>query len=265
MTADIRDLSFVSEFQDFYSEVIRLRHLAENGAASEEPSFGVLADTPEEKAPGEKHAQYISTRLAELMDRQALFAGRSVGEIGYRLYREVQYVMAALADETFLNLEIQGKAWSGRDYWLRHLLETQLFDSHNAGQEIFSRLDRLLDQPERSYTDIYAVYLLALSLGFRGKYWGVDDGGLLQRYRARLFARVYRRQPELFSGHNRLFPEAYRHTLSEGAAKRLPAPSRWFAALALAVLVWLGVTWIFWDHLTSDLEASVHKILPGTK
>ncbi|HEY7392973.1 MAG TPA: DotU family type IV/VI secretion system protein [Bryobacteraceae bacterium] len=260
MTADIRDLSFVSEFQDFYSEVIRLRHLAENGAAFEDASLETSAGSS-----GEKEAQFISARLAELMDRQALFAGRSVGEIGYRLYREVQYVMAALADETFLRLQIGGKAWAGRDYWLHHLLETRLFDSHNAGEEIFSRVDRLLDQPERSYTDIYAVYLMALSLGFRGKYWGVDDGGILLRYRARLFARVYRRQPELFSGHNRLFPEAYRHTLSEGAAKRLPAPSRWFAALALAVLVWLGVTGVLWNHLTSDLEASVHKIVPGAK
>ncbi|HLI83552.1 MAG TPA: DotU family type IV/VI secretion system protein [Bryobacteraceae bacterium] len=254
MPTDLRDLSFISEFQDFYSEVIRLRRFAESGASPETTP----SDPPSaEIVPASSPAQFISARLSELMDRQALFAGRSVGEIGYRLYREVQYVMAALADETFLRLD-----WPGRDYWARHLLETQLFDSHNAGEEIFARMDRLLDQPERSYTDIYAVYLMALSLGFRGKYWGADDGGCLERYRARLFARVYRRQPELFSGQSRLFPESYRHTLSEGAARRLPAPSRWFAALALAVLLWFGITWLLWDNLTGDLEASVHKILP---
>lgn len=266
MPGDLRDLSFISEFQDFYSEVIRLRRLAETGAGLESaPSDFLTSSDTSDGASGDAQAQFISARLSELMDRQALFVGRSAGEIGYRLCQEVHYVMAALADETFLRLDINGKAWSGRDYWTRHLLETQLFDSHNAGEEIFARMDRLLDQPERSYTDIYAVYLMALSLGFRGKFGGMDDCGVLQRYRARLFTRVYRRQPELFSGQHRLFPESYRHTLSEGVAKRLPAPSRWFAALALAVLVWLGVTWGLWDHLTGDLEASVQKIVPRAK
>jgi type VI secretion system protein ImpK len=129
--------------------------------------------------------------------------------------------MAALADETFLRLE-----WPGRDYWTNHLLETQLFDSHNAGEEFFMRMDRLLDQPERSYTDIYAVYLMALSLGFRGKYWGVEDGGRIEAYRRRLFVRIYRRRLELFAGQTRLFPDSYRHTLSEGTARKLPSRSR---------------------------------------
>ncbi len=246
--ADIRNLSFVSEFQDFYSEVIRLRRLAEAGIPlpSAEPASGDAADA---------QAQYVLARLAGLMERQSLFAGRSVGEIGFGLYREVQYVMAALADETFLRLD-----WPGRRFWSTHLLETRLFDSHNAGEEFFTRLDRLLDQPDRSYTDVYAVYLMALSLGFRGRYWGVQDGGRIEAYRKRLFLRVYHRQPELFSGQNRLFPESYRHTLSEGMARRLPSPSRWFAWLAIAVLLWLGAASLLWHHLADDLEAYVSRI-----
>src|SRR5215472_3039905 len=103
-TTDVRDLSFSSEFQDFYSEVIRLRRQAETG-------IGLPPLDTRSGRPGEAHAVYISGRLAGLMERQSLFAGRSVGEIGFGLYREVQYVMAALADETFLRLE-----WQGRDY-----------------------------------------------------------------------------------------------------------------------------------------------------
>lgn len=246
--ADIRDLSFVSEFQDFYSEVIRLRRLVGSG-------IGLAPAAPASGNAGDTQALYIATRLSGLMERQSLFAGRSVGEIGFGLYREVQYVMAALADETFLRLE-----WPGREYWSTHLLETQLFDSHNAGEEFFARMDRLLEQPERSYTDIYSVYLLALSLGFRGKYWGVDDGGRVEAYRRRLFVRIYRRRPELFGGQTHLFPDSYRHTLSEGVARRLPSPSRWFAALAAAVLIWLGVAQVAWHSLTDDLEANVARI-----
>jgi len=246
--ADIRDLSFVSQFQDFYSEVIRVRRLAETG-------ISVVEAAPDAGTPGDQQAVYIQARLAGLMERQSLFAGRGVGEIGFGLYREVQYVMAALADETFLRLD-----WPGRSYWNTHLLETQLFDSHNAGEEFFFRLDRLLDQPERSYTDIYAVYLMALSLGFRGRFWGLDDAGRIEAYRRRLFVRIYRRRPELFGGEAHLFPECYGHTLNEGVARKLPSPSRWFLALATAVVLWLGISQLVWHGLTNDLLANIARI-----
>jgi type VI secretion system protein ImpK len=235
--ADLRDLSFVAEFHDFYSEVIRLRRFAATAQDSDALALSIW------------------TRLVGRMERQSLFAGRSAGEIGFGLYREVQYVMAALADETFLRLE-----WPGREYWTTHLLETHLFHSHNAGEEFFTRMDRLLDQPERSYTDIYAVYLMSLSLGFRGKYWGVDDGGRIEAYRRRLFVRMYRHPPELFTGDARLFPDSYRHTLNEGVARKLPSPSRWFAALALAIAIWLGVAHLLWHDSIDGLEANVAKI-----
>src|SRR5262249_39855156 len=93
-TSDLRELSFVDDFQDFYTEVIRLRAAAESGMI---PVSG-LGDGPEEQA------RLIRTRLTGFMERSSLFAGRAAGELGFGLYREVQYVMAALADEIFLQL-----------------------------------------------------------------------------------------------------------------------------------------------------------------
>jgi type VI secretion system protein ImpK len=244
--SDLRELSFVDDFQDFYTEVIRLRSIADSG---------VVDAASEGESAYESQAQMIRTRLIGLMERSSLFAGRNAGELGFGLYREVQYVMAALADETFLRLQ-----WRGNDYWTSHLLETQLFNSHNAGEEFFVRLDRLLDQPERSYTDIYAVYLMALALGFRGRYWGVDDNGRLEGYRRRLFVRIYRRRPDLFGEGGRLFPDSYRHTLDEGVAKKLPSPARWFGGLVLAVLIWIVISHVLWQNVTQDLEAKAIKI-----
>jgi type VI secretion system protein ImpK len=245
--SEIRDLSFVNDFQEFYTEVIRLRSVAE--------SVDFEATSEEEEAI-ESRARAIRTRLIGLMERRSLFAGRNAGELGFGLYREVQYVMAALADETFLRLD-----WKGRDYWTSHLLETQLFNSHNSGELFYTRLDRLLEQPERSYTDIYAVYLMAIALGFRGKYWGVDDGGRLEAYRRRLYVRIYRRQPELFCDGARLFPDSYRHTLDEGIARKLPSPFRWFGVLAFAVVIWVGLAYVAWHRVTDPLEANICTIL----
>jgi type VI secretion system protein ImpK len=244
---DLRELSFVDDFHDFYAEVIRLRSLAESGVMDASASDG--------ENGYESQAEMIRLRLIGLMERSALFAGRNAGELGFGLYREVQYVMAALADEAFLRLH-----WEGTQYWTRHLLETQLFNSHNAGEELFARLDRLLDQPERSYTDIYAVYLMALALGFRGKYWGVDDHGRLEEYRRRLFVRIYRRRPALFGEGERLFPDSYRHTLDEGIAKKLPSPVRWFGGLVLAVLAWVIIAHVLWQNVTQDLDAKARAI-----
>src|SRR5690349_24331554 len=127
-TSDLRDLSFVDDFQDFYTEVIRLRSAAEND---------IVQVGSDQRDNYEEQARLIRTRLIGLMERSSLFAGRNAGELGFGLYREVQYVMAALADEIFLQLQ-----WPGAEFWTAHLLETQLFNSHNAGEEFFSRLDR---------------------------------------------------------------------------------------------------------------------------
>lgn len=245
-TSELREFSFIDDFQDFYAEIIRLRSAIESGT---------LRVSAQEEDTCHEQARLIRTRLIGLMERSSLFAGRNAGELGFGLYREIQYVMAALADEVFLQLQ-----WPGGDFWSAQLLETQLFNSHNAGEEFFTRLDRLLEEPERSYTDIYSVYLMALSLGFRGKYRGVDDHGRLEAYRRRLFVRIYRRRPELYGEGASLFPAAYRHTLNEGVPKKLPSPSRWFGALALAIVLWIGISGVLWHRLTDDLEATIAKI-----
>jgi len=245
--ARIRDISFLQEFQNFYSELIRLRQRAELGF---DPSpFGGEPETGEITI-------VIWTRLADLLDRQARLTGSSAGDIGHGLYREAQYVMAALADEIFLNIE-----WDGKEYWTSHLLESHLFNSNVAGEEFFSRLDRLLREPERGYTDIYAIYLMALSLGFRGKYRGHDDGGRIEEARRALYVRIYHRKPELLRQGRKLFPECYAHTLDLGKAKKLPAPARWFWSLAAAIVIWLGISTLAWQSLSSDLHDDVQVLL----
>jgi type VI secretion system protein ImpK len=241
-----RDVSVLREFEDFYSEVIRLRARAQSQA-------DLSADGDEAAAAGDP-AVAIWSRLVDLLERQARLTSTSAGDIGYGLYREAQYVMAALADEIFLHTE-----WAGRDYWTNHLLESHFFNSNIAGEEIFRRLERLLRDPERGFSEIYAVYLLALALGFRGKYQGREDGGRIDEMRRRLFLRVYHRKPQI-PGTGRLFANCYDHTLDLGEAKRLPSPGRWFLALAASVFLWIGISTLVWHGLADGLEADLGKI-----
>lgn len=248
MNSGLRDVSFLRGFRDFYAEVIRLRQRAEL-------NFDIGASIPNGGSGASEMTVAIWTRLADLLERQARLNVSSAGDVGHGLYREAQYVMAALADEIFLNVD-----WPGREYWTNHLLESHFFKSNIAGEEIFSRIERVLREPVRSYTDIYGIYLMALSLGFRGKYRGRDDGGWIENARQRLFERIYRRKPQLLGEDDRLFSECYDHTLDLGDRKKLPSPIRWFGALAIAVALWLGVSTIFWRGLAGDLEQQVQQI-----
>jgi len=245
----IREVSVLCEFGDFYSEVIRLRARAEcqfgGSAGPEEAETEAVADP----------AVAIWSRLVDLLERQVRVTTNSVGDIGYGIYREAQYVMAALADEIFLNTQ-----WSGRDYWTNHLLESHFFNTNIAGEEVFRRAEKLLREPERGFSDSYTVYLLALSLGFRGKYRDREDGGRIDEMRRRLFIRVYHRKPQLCGDGRRLFTDCYDHTLDLGVAKKMPSPGRWFLALAAAVVVWLAISTLVWHGLTDGMEAGLAKI-----
>jgi len=247
MNPVIRETSLLRDFEEFYSEAIWLRARAESqwasGASMEDT--GAIADV----------SRAIWSRLADLLERQARSTNTTAGDIGYGLYREGQYVMAALADEIFLNAE-----WAGRDYWNQHLLESHLFNSNVAGEEIFRRVDKLLREPERGYSDIYALYLWAFSLGFRGKYRGAEDGGRIDEIRRRLFIRVYHRKPQQPGENRRLFSNCYDHTLDLGTARMLPSPHRWYWGLAAAVFLWILISTIVWHGLTDDLRDELSKI-----
>ena len=117
-------------------------------------------------------------------------------------YRQAEYAMAALADEIFLHQ----LDWVGKEAWNNHLIEYRLFRTRVAGEEFFTRLDRLLQTPDPMYKDLATVYLLAITLGFRGRYWSTNDSGRIDFYRRQLFTFIFHGQPELHKETKKLFP-----------------------------------------------------------
>lgn len=240
------DAFLQDSFREFYADVARLKRAvqADPWGIGARREAGADAAALEGTAAGT-----LSGRLIELLERQAREAGRRGGEPGAAFYREAQYVMAALADEVFLNLE-----WAGKQAWEDNLLETRLFGSHMAGEVFFQRLDVLLRDRDAVYRDVAAVYLMALCLGFEGRFRGTRHREALDDYRRRLFAFVFKRQPSLLKGERKLFPQAYDHTVQEKAAVRLPHTGRWMAALALVCLFYLLVSHGLWRDVTLPLR-----------
>lgn len=254
-----KETSYVLQcFEIFYAEVARQKDRVLKG----------LWTTPEEgsdQTPGSldksvaASAQSILDKLYVLLDRQALEAAHQGGEFAVEVFREAQFVMASLADEIFLNI-----TWEGRPYWEDNLLESRFFGTHDAGDLFFQRLDEFLAQRDPARKDLAEVYLLSLGLGFQGKYRNLDDGGRLEALRKQLYTFINHRESRLFDGGQRLFPEAYTHTLDSGQAEHMQDRHAWMMAIAGVFLLLFIFSHVMWHGATDNLYNVVDRIQSET-
>jgi type VI secretion system protein ImpK len=209
-------------------------------------------------APASDHmastAAAVRASLIALLDRQLAEATRLGGPVSLEYYRSALYAMTALADEVFVRLP-----WDGRGFWLRNLLESHYFGSQFAGDGFFARADDLIYRRDEAAAGIAPAYLMALALGFRGKFYGPSGDRPLAVYRTNLFDLVARYDPELASS-KFLFAAAYEHTLHGGAPRRFANVRLWTAVLALVVVGWVVFAHFFWRGLTADLETKLESL-----
>ena len=239
----------LAQFREFYQELARLKSLAVNPVSSLSQLIQGEARDPVVQT------EDIWQKLLSLLEAQAERASRSGGAFGFEVYREAQYVMAALADEFFLN-----ENWRGKQTW--PLLENRLFRSSAAGEVFFKKLDLLLLQRDPVYVDLAAVYFFALSLGFQGKYRGNDPQNQIDQYKRQLFAMIFRMNPELLQGNRHLFRQNYAHTLAEGKAGKLPHPRTWWLVLAAIIVLWVAVSHALYVHVTEPVQQRLCDIHP---
>jgi type VI secretion system protein ImpK len=171
--------------------------------------------------------------------------------------------MAGLVDEIFLHIV----EWDDVDIWNENLLETRLFDSYIAGEQIFRNLDKLLQERNPVYADLARIYLIALSLGFQGKHRNTSDTQQLDEYRQQLFKFISQREPEglyenlQFNEDKHIFPQAYANTITEDNAQSLPSLRPWFLAFILVLLSVLIGSNYFWHHYTDTIDLRINDIL----
>ena len=85
-----------------------------------------------------------------------------------RDYQDACFAVIAWADETIL----KHSTWKHHAEWNALPLQLEYFQTRNAGEEFFERLERL--RPEQKA--IREVYYLCLGLGFSGRYFlGLED------------------------------------------------------------------------------------------
>jgi type VI secretion system protein ImpK len=244
----------VGAFREFYGELLRAKRRALAGGWPR----GDGSDSEGTGAPGPERPW---RDLLTLLERQALAAGRTGGDIGGELYRQGQYVMAALADDTFLHLD-----WPGRAAWSDNLLEAKLFGTHRAGEVVFTRLEALLRGRDPAYAELARVYLMALALGFEGKLRDLPEGpALLAAYRRALHRFAFRRDPEVVRGGEAVAPQAYAATVASGPGPRLPHFRRWLVAACVLFVLWIAGAHLVWRGLTLGIAPILERILEDSR
>ncbi len=232
----------LERFRAFYAAVADLRRRVQEGAWPPRDSGAAL-----------QSAQFP---LLALLERFAETAGE--GPAGSPAERQARYLMAAFADDLFTRLDGSlSEAWSASS------LESQLFQTDQAAGVVFERIDALLEVGDPGRRELARLYLMALALGFRGRYRD-DSAGALGGYRERLLAfAVARSQQDRESGDGspELSPGAYRHTRGQVPGSLLPNVRRWALAAVVAVAL-VGVLSIpLWRDATRSIGSAVERVL----
>lgn len=243
-----RSSYIIESFEQFYGEVLKHKQFALS-KSSKKPN------TDTTSSPNAT-AEFILSKLKSIINEQAKETGYAGNTFSENYFNEAQFIMVALADEVFLNLD-----WAGKTYWESNLLEQIIYGTHSAGQVFFEKLDVLLKEQSPIQKELGVIYLNALGLGFQGKYRHFNDRAILHSYRSRLFTYINRREPYLFKQHVHLFPDVYSHTLEANAPKQLATMRNWYFLIGGLALTYFIISYIIWYSATSDIKAIVDKIL----
>ncbi|HAO22313.1 MAG TPA: hypothetical protein DCQ37_18720 [Desulfobacteraceae bacterium] len=222
------------QFRDFYKEVIIQKEMIYDSSA--------------------RTGDDIRNRFAEILKNQEFEAHEYGKGYGLSFYKEVKYVMTALADDVFIN----DIAWRDSEDWKDDSLEVRFFNTNFAGDHFFDKIDVLLKNADPVSAEIAAVYFLALSLGFKGKYRKRPDSDDLRQYKERLFRFIFHKNPD--SEGERLFPQTYQNNLTEAGNRRFSYLKLWAYGIAGSFLGLLILSYIVWSSMTGDLMQIVDSI-----
>jgi len=273
-------ISLIDHFQSFYYELLRQKEKALRQCASFPITVG-QNHTPEDQAKDQskegddgvvlkgemedpnlpKIVESIQIRLRDILHKQSQDLEMAVGLGNATAFKDAQYLMAALADEIFLNLP-----WSGVRVWENSLLESQFFQTQIAGEYVFKKLDSLLanNSPERE--DMALLYFMALSLGFRGMYNDEQGKDKIRSYLESLYKIAQGRLPRHLRAEKYLLIEqCYQHNLGEVAQKSLPDNRSWFFIILSVIFVYVFISYIVWHSLSSDVQNALNTIFQQVK
>ena len=242
-------VSLLGRFAAFYETVAEVKLAVRKG----ELVRLLRPDTPHEPLSPHDQAARVGALLLDVLDRQKHEAMATYTEAELGVYRRARYVMMALADEVFI-LDLP---WDGAAHWPEYLLEYAVERSRIAGRRFFDEAHALVEAraPSALEIDLAAVFLLALQLGFKGRYRGPSGERVIAGFRTKLYKLAG--QGDLGARGFHAFDDAYRHSVTSDRDNSRLALMPWVRGalygaigyLVVSTTVWLVLTWSLLDTI----------------
>lgn len=166
-----------------------------------------------------------------------------------------RYAVFAWIDEVILN-----SSWDNKEQWMRHLLQRRHYQTTDAGEIFFERLNSL--GPHQGH--VREVYYLCLSLGFTGRYIHEGDDFLLEQLKTsnlKILLGSSIGLPSLDKG--KLFPDAYQK--ADVSSDTLPVKKRISPITLMGIVspvIIFGVLFIIYRFILSNIGENLLSLVP---
>ena len=165
------------------------------------------------------------------------------------------YDMARFAVLAWVDEAIMSSSWDGRAQWQREKLQRLYYQTEDAGEIFFDRLNTIGLQKRA----VREVFYMCLALGFTGQYGNAGDVILLEGLKDENLKILTGNSIDTFSFEKReLFPEAYQ---VESVRSKLPksrGPFSFFALICfIAPVVFLGGLLVLYRILLENIGETI--------
>ncbi|CAI8989706.1 type VI secretion system protein ImpK [Pseudomonas sp. IT-P2] len=188
----------------------------------------------------------LSTQASQRLWRTA-FA--RVGDSATEQVKALVYAFVALVDETLLF-----SPWPGQSAWQEKPLESRLYSSRQAGEQVPAAIQTLLDEQQPTTRDLANVYLQCLILGFHGRLRGEQGQVQREKWRRALFTFAWQDEADYEGVSLRLVQPSLATPLQLPVRTALPDGFRLALGILAMILLLTGLGQFLWRDIRQELE-----------
>lgn len=190
------------------------------------------------------------------MERMIQASEQSAREGGFE---DREYDLARFAVFAWIDEAIMGSGWPGRSQWQRRSLQRTYYQTADAGELFFERLNSLgMEQRQ-----VREVYYLCLALGFSGQYCNPGDEILLEQLKTSNLKLLFGSSvavPTLDQG--KLFSQAYPRPRQQEQARAGNRMSPIATVVAVSPVVLFGLLYLVYNFILSHVGQTLISTVP---
>jgi type VI secretion system protein ImpK len=193
----------------------------------------------------------LSTQASQRLWRTAY---SRVGDSATEQVKALVYAFVALVDETLLF-----SPWPGQAAWQEKPLESRLYSSRQAGEQVPAAIQTLLEEQQPTTRDLANVYLQCLILGFHGRLRGEHSQAQLEKWRLALYNLAWQDEASYADVSQRLVQPSQTPALQLPVRTALPDGFRLALGILAMVLLLTALGHWLWRDIGQELAPALQS------